>query len=57
MLGFLDGKKTYVIALIMALTGAAKLVGIDVPAFDDQSGGALLANGLAFLFLRKGLKG
>jgi hypothetical protein len=55
-LSFLAGYRTYVIAVAMLLAGAAQLVGVDIPSFDGQSAGHLLMEGLAILFLRKGLK-
>jgi lysozyme family protein len=52
----LSGYRTYIIAAIMLLTGIAGLLGIDVPAFDDQAPATLVMEALAFIFLRKGLK-
>lgn len=40
----------------MVLIGAAQTLGVDVPSFDGHAGGQLLIEGLAVLFLRKGLK-
>lgn len=53
---FLSGYKTYIVAAVMALIGLAQVLGIDVPSFEDHSGGQLLIEGLAVLFLRKGIK-
>jgi hypothetical protein len=55
-LGFLDGYKTYIIAVAMLLAGASQLLGVDLPSFDGQSAGHLLMEGLAVLFLRRGMK-
>lgn len=56
-LGFLDGFKTYIVAVAMVLAALSQLVGVDLPRFDGQSAGQLLMEGLAILFLRKGVKG
>lgn len=55
--GFLDGFKTYIIAAAMVLAAVSQLVGIDLPSFEGQSAGQLLMEGLAILFLRRGVKG
>lgn len=55
-LGFLDGYKTYVVALAMVVAGVAQLLGVDLPTFEGQAAGQLLMEGLAILFLRKGMK-
>ena len=55
-LSFLVGYRTYVIAVAMLLAGLAQLLGVDIPSFDGQSAGHLLMEGLAILFLRKGMK-
>lgn len=55
-LGLFDGAKTYVIAAAMVLAGAAQILGIDMPRFDGHSAGQLVLEGLAVLFLRRGLK-
>lgn len=55
-LGILDGFRTYIIALAMILAALAQLIGLDIPSFDGQSAGHLLMEGLAILFLRKGMK-
>lgn len=55
-LSFLDGFKTYIVAVAMVVTAIAQLVGIDIPSFDGQSAGQLLMEGLAVLFLRQGVK-
>jgi hypothetical protein len=54
--GFLDGYKTYVVAAAMVVAGFAQLVGVDLPTFEGQAAGQLLMEGLAILFLRKGMK-
>jgi hypothetical protein len=55
-LTFLDGYKTYIIAIFMVLTGLTQLIGLDIPTFEGQSAGHLLMEGLAIIFLRKGMK-
>ena len=55
-LSILNGYKTYLVALAMLLAGAAQLLGVDLPTFEGQSAGHLLMEGLAILFLRKGMK-
>lgn len=55
-LGFLSGYKTYVIAAAMIVAGVSQLIGVDLPSFDGQSAGHLLMEGLAIIFLRKGVK-
>lgn len=56
-MNLLDGFKTYIVAIAMVLAALSQLVGIDLPSFDGQSAGHLLMEGLAVLFLRKGMKG
>ncbi len=56
-LGFLDGFKTYIVAAAMVLAALSQLVGVDLPSFEGQAAGQLLMEGLAILFLRKGMKG
>jgi hypothetical protein len=55
-LAFLDGYKTYIVAVAMLLAGASQLLGVGLPNFEGQSAGHLLTEGLAILFLRKGIK-
>jgi hypothetical protein len=55
-MNFLSGYKTYIVAAVMVLIGLTQVLGIDVPSFQDHSGGQLLIEGLAVLFLRKGIK-
>lgn len=55
-LAFLDGFKTYIVAVAMLLAGISQLAGVDIPSFDGQSAGHLLMDGLAIIFLRKGIK-
>lgn len=55
-LSLLDGFKTYLIAIAMVLAALGQLIGLDLPSFDGQSAGQLLMEGLAILFLRKGMK-
>ena len=56
-LAFLDGFKTYLIAAAMVLAAIGQLVGVDIPSFDGHAAGQLLMEGLAILFLRRGIKG
>jgi len=56
-MNLLDGFKTYIVAIAMVLAAISQLVGVDLPSFDGQSAGHLLMEGLAVLFLRKGIKG
>lgn len=55
-LSILNGFKTYIIALAMILAALGQLVGVDLPTFDGHAAGQLLMEGLAILFLRKGMK-
>ena len=55
-LGFLDGYRTYVIAAAMLLAAVSQLLGVDLPSFEGKSAGHLLMEGLAIIFLRKGIK-
>jgi hypothetical protein len=55
-LGILDGFKTYIDAAAMVLAALGQLVGVDIPSFDGHAAGQLLMEGLAILFLRKGMK-
>ena len=55
--GLLDGFKTYIVAAAMVLAAMSQLVGVDLPSFDGHAAGQLLMEGLAILFLRKGMKG
>ena len=52
----LDGFKTYIVAVAMVVAALSQLVGVDLPSFDGHSAGQLLMEGLAILFLRKGIK-
>ena len=56
-LAILDGFKTYLVAIAMILAALGQLVGVDLPTFDGHAAGQLLMEGLAILFLRKGMKG
>lgn len=56
-LAFLDGFKTYIVASAMVVAALAQLLGVTIPSFDGHSSGQLLMEGLAILFLRKGMKG
>jgi hypothetical protein len=55
-LNILDGFKTYIVALAMVLAALGQLVGVDIPSFDGHAAGQLLMEGLAILFLRRGMK-
>lgn len=55
-LNILDGFKTYIVALSMVLAALGQLVGVDIPSFDGHAAGQLLMEGLAILFLRRGMK-
>ncbi len=52
----LSGYKTYIVGILMLLTGAAQLAGIQVPGFADQNAMQLVMEGFAVVFMRKGLK-
>ena len=41
----------------MVLAALSQLIGVDLPSFEGQSAGQLLMEGLAVLFLRRGMKG
>lgn len=56
-MNLLSGYKTYIVAAAMLLAAIAGLLGVDIPAFDHTAPGNLLMEALAFIFLRKGLKG
>ena len=56
-LAFLAGYRTYIIAAAMIVAGLGQLIGVEIPSFDGQSAGHLLMEGLAIIFLRKGMKG
>jgi hypothetical protein len=56
-LNLLDGFKTYIVAAAMVLAAIAQLTGVQLPSFDGQAAGHLLMEGLAVLFLRRGMKG
>ncbi len=57
LMNLLSGYRTYIAAALMLATGIAQILGIDLPAFDGQSGGQLVLEAIAIIFLRKGLKG
>ena len=56
-LNLLDGFKTYLVAAAIVLAAVSQLIGVDLPSFEGQSAGHLLMEGLAILFLRRGMKG
>ena len=53
----LSGYKTYIVAALMLLAGIAQMLALDIPAMEGSSGGSLMLEALAILFLRRGLKG
>lgn len=53
----LSGYKTYIVAALMLLAGIAQMLGFNIPAMEGSSGGSLVLEALAILFLRRGLKG
>lgn len=53
---FLTGYKTYIVAIIMLLSGIGQLLGVNIPGFDGQTSGQLIVEALAVLFLRRGIK-
>ena len=55
-MNILSGYRTYIIAAMMVLTALAQFAGVDLPGFADQSAAQLLMEGLAIIFLRKGIK-
>ncbi|ODT81674.1 MAG: hypothetical protein ABS76_10985 [Pelagibacterium sp. SCN 64-44] len=57
IMNILSGYKTYIVAALMLLAGIAQILGLEVPALDGGSGGSMMLEALAILFLRRGLKG
>jgi lysozyme family protein len=55
-MNLLSGYKTYIVAAAMLIFAIARLVGVDLPAFDGQAPGSLLMEALAIIFLRQGVK-
>ena len=55
-LSFLDGYKTYIIAAAMLLAGLSQLLGVELPSFEGHAAGQLIMEGLAIIFLRRGIK-
>ncbi len=56
LMDILSGYKTYIAGVLMLLAGVGQVFGVDVPGFDTQSAGQLIVEGLAIVFLRKGVK-
>jgi hypothetical protein len=56
-MNLLSGYRTYIVASVMLLVGIAGLAGIDIPSFEGHPPASLVMEALAFIFLRKGLKG
>lgn len=54
-MNMLTGYKTYIMGILMLVAGIAQFAGLDVPGFDGQTAGHLIFEGLAVVFLRKGL--
>ena len=57
IMNFLSGYKTYIMGAFMLLAALAQIAGVDLPGFDEQSSTELMLQALAFIFLRKGIKG
>lgn len=55
VMDFLSGYKTYIVGILMILTGLAQMLGIAIPSFDGHTAGQLLMEGAAIVFLRKGI--
>lgn len=56
IMDILTGYKTYIVGVLMLVAGIAQMAGVDVPGFSGQTAGQLIFEGLAVVFLRKGLK-
>jgi lysozyme family protein len=52
----LSGYRTYIVAALMVLIAIAQLLGVPLPAMEDQSAGHLLMEAFAVIFLRKGIE-
>lgn len=52
---FLEGKKTYIMAVVMLIVAATSMVGIAIPGFETVNAGQLITEALAILFLRFGI--
>lgn len=50
------GYRTYAVSALMVLSGVTELVGVDVPWVEAADAGRWITEGLAFMFLRKGVK-
>ncbi len=50
-----SGYKTYIVGVLMLVTAIAQLAGVELPGFEGQSAMQLLMEGLAVVFLRKGI--
>lgn len=53
---FLSGYKTYIVGVLMVVTAIAEIAGVNLPGLEGQSAMQLLMEGLAVIFLRKGVK-
>ncbi len=50
-----SGYKTYIVGALMLVTAIAQIAGVDLPGLEGQSAMQLLMEGLAVVFLRKGI--
>jgi lysozyme family protein len=55
-MSILSGYRTYIVAALMVLVALAQLLGIELPAMQDQSAGHLLMEAFAVIFLRRGIE-
>lgn len=54
-MNILSGYKTYIVGVLMLVTAIAQIAGVDLPGLEGQSAMQLLMEGLAVVFLRKGM--
>ena len=54
-MNFLSGSKTFIVGGVMVVVGILQLIGINIEAFGDYSGGQLIMEGLGFVGLRLGM--
>ncbi len=52
----LSGYKTYIVGVLMLVSAIAQMAGVDLPGFEGQTAMQLLIEGLAVIFLRKGVE-
>lgn len=55
-MNILSGFKTYIVAVIMVLSGVAEILGVDVPGVEAADASRMIMEGLAFFFVRAGIK-